>query len=225
MNTIILNRRQARDLDRQAIEDFGMPGIALMENAGRSIADFIIQQHVTGKIVICCGKGNNGGDGFVVARHLDNHDLDVQVLLFAKPEEIKGDAKINYDIAYKSKISILMINETNFEEVKKDILSTASWIVDALFGTGLEGEIKNPFDKIIEAINNTKATILAVDIPSGLDCDTGKPLGIAITAKHTFTFACQKLGFTKDEAKKYIGDVHIVDIGIPKLLIINAAMN
>lgn len=217
MTINILTRQQSRELDRRAIQEFGVPGIVLMENAGRGMVDFLLHLKIKNQIIICCGKGNNGGDGFVVARHLDNQGMNVHVLLFADPNEIKGDARINYEIALKSNIQITVITDDNFA-IASDILSNAECIIDALLGTGLEGEVNASFKKIIQAINEANATIVAVDIPSGLDCDTGKPLGMAIKANHTFTFASLKLGFTFPEAKEYVGEVHIVDIGIPKLL-------
>lgn len=218
MEQLFINRQQARELDRQAINLFGIPGIVLMENAGKKIADFIINQNIEGKIIICCGKGNNGGDGFVIARHLDNHEKDIHILLFAKPDEIKGDALINFNICLKCNIPITIVNENNFTKIENEILSHAKWIIDALFGIGLEGVVRYPYDKIIQAINETSAIIISVDIPSGLDCDTGVPLGIAVKATHTFTFAFMKAGFIYPEAKKFLGKIHIVDIGIPKLI-------
>jgi NAD(P)H-hydrate epimerase len=219
MQNIIISREQAREIDRRSIEEFGIPSIVLMENAGRAIADFFIKQHIKQNIVICAGKGNNGGDGFVVARHLDNNSIGVQVLVFADPDELKGDAKMNYEIACKSKIPITFLNDNHYSDTLNSILSKAEWIVDALFGTGLVGILKNPFDQIIQSINQTTAKIVAIDIPSGLDCDTGEPLGTSIQANHTFTFVAQKLGFTYDKAKKFLGKVHIVDIGTPRILL------
>jgi NAD(P)H-hydrate epimerase len=211
----ILSRTESRDLDRRASEEFGMPGIALMENAGRGAADYLISLNVKNPVVICCGKGNNAGDGFVIARHLDNHSIPVKVLLFSAAEELRGDAEVNYNIIAKSKLNIIDCRHKNFENELKN----AEWIVDALFGTGLVGEVKSPFDNIIKIINESNKKILAVDIPSGLDCDTGRPLGIAIKAYATVTFATLKKGFTDPEAKKYLGTVQVVDIGIPKILL------
>lgn len=117
----IFSRDEVRELDRRAIEDFGMPGIILMENAGRGVVDYMLSCHARGKIVICCGKGNNAGDGFVVARHLDNLGLAVHVLLFADPENYSGDAKINYELVHKSLIPMTVVNSENFNEVTKAI--------------------------------------------------------------------------------------------------------
>lgn len=215
----MLSRNEARDIDRKATEEFGVPSIILMENAGRSIAEYIISCNVNENIFICCGKGNNGGDGFVIARHLDNYELPVHILLFSNPDDLKGDAKINHDIAIKSSIQITVVNNENLDAVLKEFLFNSKWIIDALFGTGLQGIVKPPYNKIIQAMNDSNAIILSVDIPSGLDCDTGEPLGTAVKATHTFTLAVLKKGFANPVAKNFLGYVHIVDIGIPKLLI------
>ena len=214
----ILSRDEVRALDRRAIEEFSMPGIILMENAGRGVVDYMLSCHAQGKIVICCGKGNNAGDGFVVARYLDNLNLAVHILIFANPENYLGDAKINYKIALKSLIPMTIVHHKNFNEVIETVLAKADWVVDALFGTGLKGKVQHPYDSVIQTINQMKTTILAIDIPSGLDCDSGQPLGCAVKATHTVTFVAIKQGFTEPDATQYIGHVHIVDIGIPKIL-------
>lgn len=217
-NKKILSRKEVRALDARAIEEFGIPGIILMENAGRGVVDYMLSCNVQGNIVICCGKGNNAGDGFVVARHLDNLNLAVHVLIFAKPEEYSGDAKTNYEIAHKSLLPMTVVHQENFNEVTESILAKADWIVDALFGTGLTGKVQSPYESVIQTINQMNATILAIDIPSGLDCDSGQPLGCAVKATHTVTFVAVKQGFTKPCAKQYVGHVHVVDIGIPKIV-------
>jgi len=209
----MLTRAQVREIDRRAIEEFGVPGVVFMENAGRGAAEILLSLGVKGPVVICCGKGNNGGDGFVIARHLDNHGIPVQVLLFAKPEELTGDAAINCHIIERSKLPIHV--QPNLSEMPA-LLSSAEWIVDALFGTGLRGNVREPFGNIIGAINASGKSVLAVDIPSGLDCDTGLPLGPTIKAAHTATFVAQKVGFANPAAKEYLGRVHVVDIGAPR---------
>ena len=218
-HSLLLSRDGARELDRRAIEELGVPGIVLMENAGRAIVDYLLSCGVTGKIIICCGKGNNAGDGFVVARYLDNLDLPVHILLFANPEVLTGDAKINYDIAVKTSLPITIINDKNLPTAIHEKLSNAEWIIDAIFGTGLQGSVREPYYTIIQAINDSKAKILSVDIPSGLDCDTGEPLGIAISATHTVTFVGNKKGFLNPSAKKFLGHVHVANIGTPKILL------
>jgi NAD(P)H-hydrate epimerase len=215
-----LSRNEVRDLDRRAIEEYGVPGVVLMENAGKGCADLLQALGARGPIVICCGKGNNGGDGFVIARHLDNNRVAVRVLLFARASNLAGDAAINYRIIAKSGLPIVDLGTMPLDHERLSAeLAMAEWIVDALFGTGLSGPVQPPFDQVIAAINGAHAKILAVDIPSGLDCDTGQPLGAAIRADHTATLVALKKGFTSSSAQEWLGKVHVVPIGIPRTLL------
>jgi NAD(P)H-hydrate epimerase len=176
------------------------------------------KQHLGGhgRVLVCCGKGNNGGDGFVIARHLANRRVPVQILLFCAPEELTGDAAINHRIAVGLKLPVEVHSgaDVDVEALARE-LATAEWVVDALFGTGLSGPVRPPLDGAIEAINRSPARVLAVDIPSGLDCDSGRPLGATVRAHHTVTFAAQKTGFANPEARTWLGHVHLVDIGVP----------
>jgi NAD(P)H-hydrate epimerase len=214
---MFLSRQQVREVDRLAIEEFGVPGVVLMENAGRGAAEVLRAQGLHGPVVLCCGKGNNGGDGFVIARHLDNWKVPIRVLLFARPEDLTGDALVNYHIIRQAGLALTVHTEqpVDMEAVERE-LSGAEWIVDALFGTGLSGALRSPFEEIVKAINAGSARVLAVDIPSGLDCDTGKPLGTAVRAHHTVTFGALKKGFADPAAAQWLGQVHVVDIGAPR---------
>jgi NAD(P)H-hydrate epimerase len=220
MATTYLSRNEVRDLDRRAIDELGMPGVVLMENAGRGAADLLRSLGVHGRVAVCCGKGNNGGDGFVIARHLSNAFLPVRVLLFAEPSELTGDAACNYGILVKAGADI-----RSFSVGKLDVaalqaeLTTVEWIVDALFGTGLTGPVRPPFHEIIKAINASDARVLAVDIPSGLDCDTGLATEPTVRAHHTATFAAFKKGFANQAASAWLGQVHLIDIGVPRGLL------
>jgi NAD(P)H-hydrate epimerase len=214
---MLLSRDQVRALDRRAIEEFGVPGVVLMENAGRGTADLLRSLGVHGRVVVCCGKGNNGGDGYVVARHLDNEAVPVQVLLFARPEELTGDAATNYHIIAKAGLPIAVYPDKSLDrEALRRHLARAEWIVDGLFGTGLTGPVRAPFDEVIAAINARAARVLAIDIPSGLDCDTGQPTGPTIRATHTATFVALKQGFVNPAAKEWLGQVHVLGIGAPR---------
>ncbi len=218
---MILSREEVRAIDRRAIEEFGVPGAVLMENAGRGAAEVLGALGVRGPVLICCGKGNNGGDGFVIARHLDNRGLPVRVLLFAKPEELTGDAALNYEILRRSGVPIdVRAGQPIDAEALRQELAAAEWVVDALFGTGLAGAVRPPFDRVIAAINASGAKVLAVDIPSGLDCDTGEPLGAAVRAQHTVTFVATKRGFANPAARAWVGEVHVADIGAPRAALI-----
>lgn len=213
---IYLSRAEVREIDRRAIEEFGVPGVVLMENAGRGAAEILQSLGTPGRIVICCGKGNNGGDGFVIARHLDNAGVQVRVWLFARPEDLAGDAAINYRIIERSKLPITLAAEKFDEAALRQDLIEAVWVVDALFGTGLSGPVRPPFDRVIAILNEDAAPIFAVDIPSGLDCDTGLPLGPTVRAVHTVTFVAPKKGFAEPTAVEWLGQVHVVGIGAPR---------
>jgi NAD(P)H-hydrate epimerase len=221
---MFLSRDQVRAIDRRAIEEFGVPGVVLMENAGRGAAEVLRSLGISGPVVTCCGKGNNGGDGFVIARHLDNAQIPVRVLLFSPPTELTGDAEVNYRIIAKSGLPIVNLSTHPLaEKALHNELAGAAWVVDALFGTGLTGPVRPPYDRVIAAINASPARVLAVDIPSGLDCDTGQPLGATVRAHHTVTFIAPKKGFASPTALAWLGQVHVVDIGAPRQLLPQAS--
>jgi len=203
-----LTRDEVRELDCRAIHDFGVPGVVLMENAGRGCAELLMRLNPERKpVVILCGPGNNGGDGFVIARHLDNAGWPVKAWLFAQPEKLAGEAAVNYHIARVTGL------------VGESASALDGWVVDALFGTGLSRGLAKPFDTWVATMNASKCPILAVDIPSGLDCDTGEPLGPCVRATHTATFVAAKRGFLNPNAKQWTGEVHVIDIGAPRALV------
>jgi NAD(P)H-hydrate epimerase len=209
-----LTRAQVRAFDKHAIEQLGIPSVVLMENAGRGAALVLQALGIHGPVVIACGKGNNGGDGLVIARHLANMRCDASVLLFARLEELSPDAAIQWNIVRKMGLPAEIASRPLDEMQLAATFARAEWIVDALFGTGLTGPLREPFDRVIALINASAARVLAVDIPSGLDCDTGEPLGAAIRAEHTVTFVAPKLGFCNPAAAACTGRVDVVDIGI-----------
>jgi len=188
-----------------------------MENAGRGVAELLLSFGVRRKAVILCGKGNNGGDGLVVARHLDNQCIPLQVILFARPDELSPDAAVNHGILTGSGVPVdVRASKTiDRDELHAD-LAAADWIVDALFGTGLKGPLRAPFDKVVSQVNDVKAKVLAVDIPSGLDGDTGEPLGPTVRADHTATLLFWKKGLAQPAAREWVGKVHLIDIGLPR---------
>jgi NAD(P)H-hydrate epimerase len=216
---MFLSREEVRAIDRRAIEELGIPGLVLMENAGRGTAELLRRLGINGPVVICCGKGNNGGDGLVIARHLDNWQFPVQVLLFTRAEELTGDAATAYQSIARSQLPVVAYGEAALDEKElQNQLASADWIVDALFGTGLKGPVRPPYDRVIGAINACRAHVLAVDIPSGLDCDTGEPLGPAVRAHYTATFVAPKKGFENPAAKAWTGKVYVLDIGVSSAL-------
>lgn len=216
----VLSRAEARAVDRRAMEEFGLPGIVLMENAGRGAAELLLQRNATGPVMICAGKGNNGGDGFVIARHLENRGLEVRVLLFADPNLLQGDAAINYRVLTAAGTPITVIQALPEQSRLDDEFRNADWIVDALLGTGMRGEVREPYATVIDRINVAVARVLAVDLPSGMDCDNGQPLGCSIRADITATFVARKLGFDRPEAAPLLGDVHVIDIGVPRRMLL-----
>lgn len=214
-----LSREQVRRVDRRAIEDFHLPGIVLMENAGRGCADLLRFLGITGRVVICCGKGNNGGDGFVIARHLDNAGVDVEVLVFAPLDEITGDAGINLAVVQASGIPLQSWSQTPRPLDLDRHFADADWIVDALLGTGFQGEIREPFRTVIAAVNRASGSVLAVDLPSGLDCDTGFAGEYCVRASHTATLVARKRGFENPASVEFTGIVHVIEIGVPVRLL------
>jgi NAD(P)H-hydrate epimerase len=206
---------QSRRLDELAISRLGFPGILLMENAGRGVADLVCRQGLAGPVVVCCGKGNNGGDGFVAARHLALRGYSVRTLHFAPPESLAGDASVNLAIALQCGLRPQSCDGYNWEPALEDALRGAGCIVDALLGTGARGEPAAPLDSIIDRLNAQGIPIVAVDLPSGLDCDTGAAAAHTIRAVYTCTLAASKVGFSAPGARHWTGEVHVTDIGVP----------
>jgi NAD(P)H-hydrate epimerase len=214
-----LNREQSREVDRRAREEFGVSGLVLMENAGRGTAELLARLGAKGPVVICCGKGNNAGDGFVIARHLDLCRIGVRICLWASEDELRGDAAANFGIVRKSGLPVEVFGNRHDRQRLAEILAGADWVVDALLGTGAQGEPRSPLAEVIDQLNEQHLPILAVDLPSGLDCDTGTPSAHTIRARHTCTFVAVKTGFMASGAAGYTGEVHVVGIGAPRRLV------
>jgi NAD(P)H-hydrate epimerase len=221
-----LSRDEVRDVDRRAIDDYGLPGIVLMENAGRNAAALVhslaAARGSSGPVMIVCGKGNNGGDGFVIARHLENLGHEVRLLLAFAPADTAGDAAINQRVAERSGQSIACLVDADAATWQR-ALAGAAWIVDALLGTGATGPARGSIATAIEAINAARshgtARVFAVDLPSGLDCNSGTPLGPCVFADVTGTFVARKIGFDQPGADAITGAVHVLDIGAPRSLL------
>lgn len=216
---VVMTREQVRAVDAWAINTLGIPGVVLMENAGRGCAELIeekLKDVSEPKVCIFCGAGNNGGDGYVIARQLGNCGFEVTVVICGDRGKIKGDAKINLDILERMGQPIESLNPADGDTAARvaDFAAGADMLVDSLFGTGLNGQIRDDYRRLIENLNACECPILAVDIPSGLDCDTGQPLGIAIEASLTVTFVAVKKGFTFAHAARYTGEVFVASIGI-----------
>lgn len=213
-----MTREQSRAFDRHAIETLGYPGILLMENAGRGCVDALERVGIDGPIVVLCGKGNNAADGFVIARHLKLRGHDCRVALGAAPDTLRGDARLAFEMLTPCAVPILDLTGIHpslmLEEL--DALAAGSrWLVDALLGTGTVGAPRPPFDSLIDWMNAESAARLAVDLPSGLDCDTGEPASPTVRADLTCTFVAEKTGFANPAAARVLGRVRVVDIGVP----------
>src|SRR3989338_9809968 len=211
-----ISTAKMRTLDRKAIKCYGIPSLILMENAGRGIAE-LAQKMLRRKkrVLIVCGKGNNGGDGLVAARHLTNHGYSVQVVLLIHPKELKSDPKINYGILRKMHVPICSFTSEN-QATRLNILAKRSdLIIDGIFGIGLERPVSGFFYDVISILNDSQKPVLAIDIPSGLNSDSGVPLGIAIKAKATGTLGIAKRGPLVWRGPRDSGKVSVLDISIP----------
>jgi len=209
---------EMREMDRQTIETFGLPGQVLMENAGRSATDILLEKFhepCRKKVGIVAGKGNNGGDGFVIARYLAQKGIRPTVYLLSQKEKVKGDAALNLKLLYPMGLEIVELpDQTAFASHQSKMRHVALW-VDAIIGTGLTSIVRGHYKTIIDFLNASGKPIFSVDIPSGLDSDTGQVCGTCTRSAVTATFAFAKLGHILFPGADYTGDLEIVDIGIP----------
>jgi len=217
----ILTSKQMKEIDRKAIEEIGILGPILMENAGLRIFNKILEKFpepYREKIVIIAGRGNNGGDGFVVARHLFNHGAKPEVLLLASKNEVRGDAAVNMNIAANIGIRIKEVVTEKDLSLQKGKILLASLIIDAIFGTGLTKPAEGLYAKAIELINKSKAYKVAVDIPSGLSSDTFRVIGPCVKADLTVTLAAPKIAHVFPPAEDFVGELEVADISVPSFL-------
>jgi hydroxyethylthiazole kinase-like uncharacterized protein yjeF len=211
-----------KDLDRRTIQERGIPGIDLMESAGKGAAELLVRyfpQAREGEVAVMAGRGNNGGDGFVIARYLKNWGIRTKVYLFASIKDVSGDALTNLQVWLKMGGDLMEVpSNGNFARVKKEV-SITCLIVDAIFGTGLNAAVKGFLKEVISFINALPQPVVAVDIPSGLDATEGKVLGDAVQADLTVTFGLAKIGQVVEPGANYVGTLEVVDIGIPQDLV------
>jgi NAD(P)H-hydrate epimerase len=201
-------------IDRAATAEYGIPGVILMENAARGLLEHAIQMiEPAGEgatIVIVCGPGNNGGDGYALARHLHNRAIDACLAPIGEPKP-ESDAGVNHAICRK-----MRLREVGLHALADLVInSNVALIVDAIFGTGLDRPVSGKAADAIAWINRAGRPVLAVDVPSGMDCNTGEALGSAVKAHRTVTFVGPKVGFFNLEAQELLGEVAVVDIGAP----------
>ena len=210
-----------REIDRKAQEKFCIPEILLMESAGRETAHVILERirDRKGTVTFFCGKGNNGGDGFVTARYLFLEEIPVLLFFIGKKESLKDSARVNFEIL--SRLGCPIYEVTEREDLKKEISRTAPSLlcVDALLGIGLKGEPQEPYRGVIEEMNRLPYPILSVDIPSGLCATTGKIFGCCVKASLTVTFGLPKKGFYVGVGPSVTGEVIVKNIGYPKALL------
>jgi hydroxyethylthiazole kinase-like uncharacterized protein yjeF len=210
----LLTTEQMQKADRHAIDEMGIPSLELMENAGAMVAEEItakFDDYIDLSVVVVCGKGNNGGDGFVVARHLEEMGIGVQCFMIDGPEELKGDAAVNYNRAVGVGIKITRVDDI----YDFNIPDGTDVIVDALFGTGFKGNIRGIAADMVRRMNEFSVPIVSVDCPSGLDTTTGEVSDPCVIADYTVTLARPKLGLYLYPGRDFAGEISIVDIGIP----------
>lgn len=221
-NMRCLSRAASRKIDEIAIQEYGIPGVVLMENAGRNCASEILKLSPS-KVAVLCGTGNNGGDGFVLARHLAIAGVQTKVIVCGDQKKIRGDAAVNFEILKRSGHNLLFACSTEgiwdratFSENLQAIEGQKiDCVVDCLLGTGATGNPRPPVSYAIEAANSHAAKRVAIDIPSGLDCDTGICETPTFVADLTLTMVARKRGFESNSAKPVLGGVQVIDIGIP----------
>ena len=220
---VAISRAQVREVDRMAMEDFSVPGIVLMENAGRNASEAIIDMFDSVSkqdVVVVVGPGNNGGDGLVIARYLELAGARVRIVLAALSNRLKGDSLTNLNIVTQSGIEICCLAGAS-EERWQAVLASATCVIDAILGTGGTGAIRGDSKIAIDSIDKRmkitpRPVIIAIDVPSGFDCDHGTADEKCIRADTTLTFVASKQGFHAADAKQYIGKVQVVDIGLPR---------
>ena len=214
----VLNSAQMREADRRTIEEIGIPSLVLMENAGRQVVAAIEAIHgelLEGQVAVLCGRGNNGGDGFVVARTLLQRGVEVSVFLLGSVSEVRGDARVNLEILGRLGLTVVEIADSQAWELHFSEVSRSALIVDAIFGTGLNAPLTGLLETVVADVNGSGIPIVAVDLPSGLSADSHEPMGDSIQAGMTVTLGAPKIPLVLPPAEMRAGDIVIADIGIP----------
>jgi len=230
-------RAEVRDVDRIAIEQYGIAGVVLMENAGRDAARWITTHLPVGDVCILCGRGNNAGDGYVIARHIENASIDpaerstrqsdqaanasnrswqVRIVSIVDCGELSGDAAANHAIASRAGIPITIVTD---KQSLKLAVGNPDALVDCLLGTGATGAPRGLFADAVRLANRLPAKRIAIDIPTGLDCDTGLAADPTLIADVTLTFVAEKVGFAAASASQFLGQVVPIAIGVPRKLL------
>ncbi len=212
---IVLSPERMKKYDGYAISTWGIPSAVLMENAGRGTYRLMRQTYLppATRVAVMCGRGNNGGDGFVIARYAHRDGFPVKVFLLAEPDSLKGDARLNMELYLSIGGAMVVVGDAATRAAEG--VREADVIVDAIFGTGLTKDVAGVEGAVIEAINRSGKQVIAVDIPSGLDGTSGLPLGVAVWATHTYTYGHPKLGQLLHPGVSYRGRLTVVDISLP----------
>jgi NAD(P)H-hydrate epimerase len=219
---LLVTASEMAEMDRRTIEDIGIQGAVLMENAGRGAAAFfeqVVPDLVQRRIVVLAGSGNNGGDGFVLARLFFNKGARVRTVCLRPPDRLKGDALTNFRILEKIGVPVTVWDESQDFKAQFEAVEDADVIVDAILGTGLQSEVRGLYRRVIDAVNAIGKPVLSVDIPSGIDGSTGRVMGAAIRATATATFALAKIGHAVPPGEEHSGILKVIDIGIPPLVV------
>src|SRR5215467_132852 len=218
----VLNAAQMREADRRTIEDIGIPSLVLMENAGRQVVAAIEAVHadlLDRHVAVLCGRGNNGGDGFVVARTLLQRGVGVSVFLIGQVSDVRGDARVNLDILGRLGVIVVEVADGQAWELHLSEVRDCDLIIDAIFGTGLNAPVHGLIESVIADINASRIPVVAIDLPSGLSADTPDPIGASIEAGTTVTLAAPKLPLVLPPGENRAGDIVIADIGIPSAIV------
>ena len=217
----VVDSLQMKLLDEKTIQEIGIPGMVLMERAGMAVftasMKMIRDEHLE-HVIVLCGPGNNGGDGYVVARHMSQAGVPVQVVSTHAPDDLKGDTFRQWQIAHNMGLPV-WIWRNDSEKLKRCIYEKNTLIIDALFGTGMERPVKDEYALLISFINECPAPVISVDIPSGINAATGQVMNIAVMATETVTFQLPKIGNVSYPGAGFNGSLHIADIGIPKQMV------
>lgn len=211
---------EIREMDRVAIEEFGIPGVVLMESAGAGAAALVLGllSPSARRVAVLAGRGNNGGDAFVVARRLANAGVEVECFFAGDAASVdpRSDAGVHLGVLRRMGVPFRELRRPEDLPAAAGALAAAGWIVDGLLGTGTRGEVREPFAGGIDLANRSGPPIVALDLPSGLDADSGRVLGRCVRAAHTATFVLPKRGFFLEEGPDRCGEVHVIDIGMPR---------
>lgn len=224
MKKVSVASQEMFEIDRLAMQEYGIPAVVLMENAGRAVfqeAERMLKSAKGGwdKVICVCGKGNNGGDGFVCARHLMNCGFYVEVFLISEPDTLMGEARLNIEILKRMGLAPRVLKNTDGLKDFKKSIKNAALVIDGIFGIGLSGPVQGFQKGIISSINRARRPVLSIDIPSGLDASSGKVLGACILAQRTVTFALLKTGLLTVQGRHHAGKIIVTDISIPKVLL------